>query len=66
MVELQKKLDLYDIDYTQYGVDEARCREYAEHTVYKISAYMKKDEHSLTVAEVEAIFRKALARNRKC
>lgn len=66
VVELQKKLDLYDIDYTQYGVDEARCREYAEHTVYKISAYMKKDEHSLTVEEVEAIFRKALARNRKC
>lgn len=65
MIQLQKDLDLYDIDYTQYGVDEARCAEYACHTVEKISAYMKKDEHTLTIGEVEELFRKALARNRK-
>ena len=65
IVDLLKAIDLYYIDYTQFGIDESRCKEYAVQTVKNIAPYMDKDTHTLTESEVEMLFRKALARNRK-
>lgn len=60
-----KAMDLYYIDYTEYGIDESRCREYAQHTVVEIAPYMDKDEHTPTVDEIEQVFRTALARHKQ-
>ena len=64
VIELLKKLGLYNIDYSEYGIDISRAAEYAHHTVYDIAPYMDKDEHSCTVSEIEQIFASALERNR--
>lgn len=63
MRDLLSQLDLYYVDYTQYGVNCNAAHEYAEHTVHAIAPYMDKDEHPLTVEEVEAIYRKAFKRH---
>ena len=63
--DILKDLDLYKIDYEQYGVDPGRAAEYAHHTVNEISCYMDKDEHSPTAEEVEAMFNKAFERQKR-
>ena len=60
-----KAMDLYYIDYTEYGIDESRCAEYARHTVVEIAPYMDKDEHTLTADEVEQVFRKSFTRHKQ-
>lgn len=60
--DILKALDLYAIDYRKYGIDPARCCEYAHHTVVKIAPYMDKDEHSPTEEEMYSLYKRALER----
>lgn len=60
IVDMLKRVGLYDIDYRRYGLDPARSREYAEHVVTKIAPYMDKDEQPMTADMAERIFRESL------
>ena len=61
IIDKLKALDLYYLDYSQYGVDPARCEEYGAHVVNAIAPYMDKDDYDISVEEATELFRKALA-----
>ena len=65
IADMLKTVDLYDIDFRQYGIDPARSREYAEHAVEKIAPYMDKDEQPVTADMAERIFYNSLTKNNR-
>lgn len=65
VIDLLKAIDLYDIDYSKYGIEPERYHEYARHTVVDIAPYMDKDEKTPTIDEIERIYRNAFERNKK-
>lgn len=61
IVDTLKSIDMYYLDYTKYGIDASRCKEYAEKAVHDIAPYMSYEEHLITVEECTKLFEKALA-----
>ena len=60
--DLLKKVGLYQLDYTQWGIDPARAEEYARNSFDATQYLHDGDVHMMTLEECTEVIRKSLER----